>query len=499
MLTKKFVEEAAVTAASFEKEGLVVVPRPGTLIDGIARACDNQLATGIIAGSDTNVDNTLENTVEQVLNAANAVTSLNAGGIEDVHSEAMLVKTEEEVRKLRVTARITREHVMPLIQELYTSIKTVLDTNSHGRAAQYNIVSSGMPQLYTDPTFVAMIEPYNGLKVTEDAIPTAHAGRLPEEALVQMLNTGSGTMNEYVQAAVMRKEGFLTYLWESLFVDVSELGDSGIVRDHRTIRRVLYNEGNDDAALVGMFFLADSIVKGNYPEGFVFITNGSVTDKYAIECAQYLRDIAGSELRTRARAAMQAVQEGRLVLKYLDTEVVVIKDVYDQFLTKGGTNEMLYGNLFLRTRLFNETEILANGKELETTWERNLATILESDHNNMESHRYEVAFATFEKKIKEAQENEGVDSSLNMTDIMRSFKREYLRLERSDLDEFMIGLAKLVCRVRFPGTDFEAIILDMFAIKRKNPELSTDNVATLAFVNYIADHISNELALVRKS
>lgn len=502
MLTDVFIDESIAAAEQLRALNKSITGAPGSPVERLNHICDHTGGVMLATAIDQKEEGTQEYNDElkellrfittPTLNEENA-----SSGYLGNHTELLQSLVDQNKKGLITISRVVRDHVIPLIKDLHDSVKEGLEANSVGITNSYNVVPSTAPELLVTSSFTNLLAPYARLVLPNSLTAGCYLADKSDAEIVELIKTGSTTIDSLVEQLLIQHPNALRTVWDGLFLDVSLY--RGEVRGEDRIKELLYRHPDRSVHLVLTFLLACAVI--NTPRDNLLI-NSSGNEINVITTSQLkateLRDLSGKELSTLANVFSTNAENDILVTGFVGNEVHVDSQMYKDFLDAGGTNEMLLGAMVNKTRYYRSKEILSKGNELEAMWLRHLSLIMQKDKNNETIHKRRLTAEVFNRQIREAIQNEGSGTSLHASQMAVVFGKVYDGLTQYELENFYLACTKLICRTRFNDPVFELIITDMFNLSRSNPDLSVNDVATLAFINYIGKWLADQLVLIRK-
>ena len=496
MLTETFVKEAIVVAQQLNAHGATLTAAPNSPVDQLNRTLDS--TKSYFEGQLANTKEVEQRAIaikDYVLNTTDTDLTSSVSGFLGVHTEVLDRLIEENKKGLIALARVSKEYVMPIVKDLFMQVKEGLEHNALGTSAQMRVETTSTPDLLVDASFKNLISAYSGVGINESLTGGAYLGPMQDQDIVALMRTGMSSMDNLAIQAATQNPNTLQDVWENVFLDFTLKAPTTSANTALSLKEFLYRTDNHVANLIVTFFIANSLCNG-VPEGLMLVNSVS-SDQGTVQAFKAkvaeLRDTTGVMLLQLVKRSHAQLERNALVVEYQRDVVLVDRIAYKLFLERGGSNEMLLGGLFTKDRSYDLESILNNGSVLELVWEQNLGLLLERDRNNANSYRRRLASEVFERQLKDALSQD--ESSIDLSSMLRSFSNTYDKLSLDELEQFYIASVKLVCRSRFPDPAFEAILLNMYFIMQDQPELSIDNVASLAFARHVAGWLADQIVI----
>lgn len=501
MLTKEFVQESVSISNFFAERGKSITAAPNTALSRLVRSQDEKLRNAVLLGGtdvrgNPNLQpgfeadlavNLLCNSADQTINE---ITESN--GFMGVHAEVLDQEVQRSKQALLSVFHTARQVVMPQVKRLHEEVQSAMENNIHGRASRFEVVTSGTPNLYTSQSFRDRIAPYAGVGQGQITVFPRYFTTASDEALAEMVKTGMSSIDAEYDEALGGTDA-LRDLWNAFFVASAHVPNG---TPALTMAQIAESP-DSDRYFVGLYLLADAVMSNRIPEGVQYVAQGVDPVRAVSDICTNLRALVGKALFIRSNQAVEAVAGRRLVIRYDDYKVYVNGPVYDEFMQAGGTQEMILGNLLQRGKVYSMDEMLQRGSELEVVWARGVANVMETDRSNGMTIQRRVAAEVFKVMLAEIQEA-NPQAIVNVNQLTSTFLKTYDGLPELELRDFHIAATKLICRTLYTDPCFEQILMQMFSIKREQPNASMDLVVTLAFVNYIGRWLASQIVTNRR-
>ena len=508
MLTKEFVKEAVVVANFFAEQGKGITPGPNTALSRLVRSQDERLRNAaILGGVDIRGNATMpagfeaDLVVNMLTNTADV--SLNeiqeTGGFMGVHAEVLDQAVQENKKGLLSIFHVSREVIMPQIKKFHDAVCAAMENNSYGRATRFEVVPSGSMVIYTNPSFRDRVSQYastNQGALTQ--FPRFFTQAAPED-LADFVKTGMSSMDEEIDRSLGGNQ-VLVDLWAAFFVAPGQETVDGYNGSGQAITMAQIAEGpKSDQYMLGLFLLCDAVLRNKIPESVSYVAHNGDPQPTIQQACINARALVGKALYVRTKLLQDTVANRRLIVRYDDYKAYVNEPVYAEFMERGGTQEMILGNLMIRNKAFTLDEILTRGDELSRAWDNGVALMSEEDRKNSLTTQRRVAYEVFREMLKDIAEANPEATAINFNAIVATFLKTYDSLPETELREFHVAATRLICRTLYTDPCFETILMQMFSIKKEQPQASMETVATLAFVNYVGRWLVSQIVVNRRS
>lgn len=389
-----------------------------------------------------------------------------------LHDELMVTVTKIVSDSVVANLHLARNVVNPMIKQVMEDTQAHMDRCQQSSISPLQIVPFYFKPIWDSPILRELVDRYAELPLS----PVAVKG-LPIQApdnIASFLATGAGRFDEDVAAfADAVGEDRLRTVWNSLF---------SVQAAHSLSDVLVPNYENFDAAVIAFLFARR--LQQNIPEG-LNMSGG--------EWGDYISSILSQCGRAVCRAFDKRALDARTKTMFIafprfDTvgNVFVVGEVYDQFLAAGGSPEVIFGSIHSdRQTQFNA--LLEGAEGYRRTW-KNAFSLLQS----------QASFGRFNAMVeglREAMMKQLRELPEEYRQVTGEAYRELLRdrlthAKAADLENLWLICRKAVCRVIFPHTDAEKILVAIDTSKATHPVLDIREAALLAVVDYVCTWLS---------
>lgn len=460
MLNQSTVSLVTETAQVFALRNLRLVPIADTPVSELTR-CALKKAIVLTAypteGGEAASFNSL------LVDSANEVDGVGACE----HDTIMTAAIEAASGALNFNNNLARNIVNPAVERVSVSVVDALSNLSNSVREPVEVVSAYDRLFWTLPFTQEMLArfeetPLLPVTYTGPAIPYTDG----------LLLTGLATLDDAVAqyASELAATGELATIWDRAF-------GRGPFKCSDALEGSI--EYGIDAGLV--LYLAATALEQNPPTG---------TEMSATDWSTMLTEVkvqAGRMAWRNLSRLIRGRERNELVRSYPPSiapgsKIVVDEEVYRRFKEAGGTAETLKGALVSdRNTLYSA--LLEHREAYQAKW--NIASAALSAAS--EGQRWEIAIKAVERAV--AQEiNDLSDEDLIVSKAaLHKNLHEYLRnITTRDIEDPWNMARKVICRVIFPHTEAEAVLLAIDEQKRLRPELDIREAAFYAAIDQLA-------------
>lgn len=476
MLSLQAAESAYITAQNLDEKNIALVAKPGSLL------------AGLIATTYINHDPAQQNGEwYHDINAMCALTdsSSTATGYSE-HTARMEEISDVLAEKLTKHLFFTRTVVAPFVDAYAGRLTQSMELISGNPDNGMEVVMHSQAGPLTEPSLVdSILRNREAIYVQEPL-----CARLPEQddnQIRSMMITGAASVdssiNEYFTT---KEEGWLASRWKEIFCQQSFNTSPSRELDH-------FISGRDNVATALMVFLVTRRIWNTPIEG----TDMSAKS-YEDTMVNY-RTQSGLRLCHELERLDRDGQEGILVI---GTEkavggarrIIVNSVVYRDFLKKGGTNEMLLGNLLQPQQDVRVDELIKNKDLLEASWERHHA----HNKNYYDQKRLlqmrSCMVIEWESLAKEyTAEDFPIHERASAAAMVRRLAQN---VTAKDFDNVSALSLFITCQARFYKTDAYDILNGIQRARENNPKISVQEAAIIATTEHACRWVGKQLVPV---
>jgi len=163
-------------------------------------------------------------------------------------------------------------------------------------------------------------------------------------------------------------------------------------------------------------------------------------------------------------------------------EVLVNGEVYNVWLKEGGSPEILFGSLY-STKETDAQTLMAKADYFKGIWSHANSMITAAAANKRYSAMIAGLRAAMTKVINETPEDQ---LPVARADLHSRLAERLTHAKQKDLENLWHLCRKAVCRVIYPHTDAEKILLAIDVAGQQHPDMDVREIALLGTMDYIA-------------
>lgn len=495
MIRKEIAQSAIDLAEEFDRRGLGIAANPGSEIGRLIGAGTVTFTQPLRLGITPEELNAAYQPTADEIEADSSMGVVDEDGTSYGSQHALIL--EEEVTRLADDVRshlaFARGVVTPAVKEYHQRIENRL--NALPTAITYNpiILKNGLPEpLYTQIVADAL-KPYAGVKYQPITLrPQAPALEL--EQILELLTSGNASLDAE------------TSIW------VNKVG-SDLVKQ---VYDVVFSSRNDVDGNYAS--LVENKVTGTDAALAAFLIGRRVLDNPIEGCAVSLGDwtVAVGEIVDQAGLRLvhavgvheQDAKANMLITTYNTERVNVNAVVYENFLSSGGNDAILFGNLLADTPDLYVGPILDKASENLERWERKNRMMTTAAANRRfvdikSIARAElIALLSSNLALYYPQAGDGGQAVLNLDHplVVRAIEEVEALIEQFTLegiqDTWRVA-TELIAKGVFYYTDAFQILDGINRASAINPDIDAMEASFLSTVEYVADYLFEKLSVVK--
>lgn len=466
MLNENSIAVVADTASMLAEKRIHVTPLPETPLSDLVRLCTK--SASVVATVGTNGAETVPSFGDTLVTDSNEPDATGVSNFGDTFEAAV----KAVVGAVNFNNQLARNTVNPMIERVTSKIDSALDSLSNSASMPIEIQSLEAPALWSHPYIGEVFSRYEETTYS-DILYNGPAVAYDDALLV----TGAASFDEAIAqyAQYLASTGQLATIWNKIFgkgpfrtsealagTDPFETIDTGIV---------LYLAANTletmPPAETNMSLAAwESMVKSIKTQAGRVVYRG-------------LGRLNGERTRRHLiRSYPAQLVEGN--------KIVVDGPVYNQFISDGGSPEVLLGALY-SDRNASYSTLISNKDMYAEKWRVVQAALASAASGR----RLQTAIVALEEAVAYEINNLDEDLMLTSRSHMHAMLHQRLKLIGSRSLEDIWDLArKTICRTIFPHTDAEATLMAIDEQKRRRPDLDLREAALYASFDQLAQWLA---------
>ena len=473
MLSLQAAESAYVTTKELDEKGIALVAKPGSLL------------ASLVATTYINFDPAQQGgEYFHDLGAMCALTdqASTISGYSE-HTARMEETSDFLAQRLQKHLFFARTVVAPFVDAYAGRLAQAMESVAGNPDNGVEVVLRTQPGPLAEPSLISSIKLNASAVFTREELCN-DMPPLDDNQIRSLMQTGAASVDASISEFFAKKEeGWLAGRWKEIFCrSVTEAVPSDGLDAFIT--------GRDNVDTAMMVFLVTRSIWNKPMDG----CNMSA-DKYEQLMTNY-RTQAGLRLCYELECMDRDSQSGILITGMENVpggnqRVIVNASVYRDYLKKGGSNEMLLGNLLQPVRDTRADVILEKKDLLEASWQRHFAY----NKNFYDQKRLlDMRQALVTEWDYLVREYTGEDFPVHERAVARAL---IVRLTHTvvpkDFDDLNGLSLRLVCAARFYKTDAIEILGGMQRAKENNPGISPQEAANISVTEYVCRWIGKHL------
>lgn len=473
MLSLQAAESTYILTKALDEKGIALVAKPGSLLASLVAATYINYDPAQQGGEyfhDTNA-------MCALTDSASAATGFSE------HTARMEEISDFLAEKLQKHLFYARTVVAPFVDAYAGRLQQAMELVGSNPDNGVEVVLHTQPGPLSEPGLVKSIQLNQEVIFSREAL----LGGLPcldDNQIRALMMTGSASVDAAIAEHFSKlPEGWLAARWKSIFcVSPTE----PVPADG--LDAFIAGRENVDTAL--MVFLVSRRIWNAPPEG----TNMAAT-AYENALTAY-REQSGLRLCHELERLDRDSQAGILIIGTESVagggiRVKVNASVYKDFLKKGGSNEVLLGNLLQSQKETRVDALLEKKDVLEAAWTRQYAM---NRAFYDQKRLLQMRSAVVGEWEYLAQDYTPEDFPVEERATSRALiLRESHTLTPKDFDDLPALALCLACHARFFKTDAEQILGGMQRARENNPGLSAQEAANISVTEYVCRWIGAQL------
>jgi len=475
MLHRHVLEAITTTASINADSNIVFRPKQSTPLEEL-------ISSGVSLIDDTD-------DAVNIIESIHLNTMLKDSGGTIPHDLAM-----EEVVKLASDAvssmlNITRNVVRPFIVDQVNKLEAYVDDHLE-KGHRHEILPVFLESAFSNPSITSLTERYAETPVDDVLRSSTVFPKLDGAQLRELIKTGITRIdNDIATLLDDLPPEFLFNMYEESFRASFVEQPKGL--DEQAQARL------DRANAMLSFFIAKRFYEETPSEVTISLSefNNAVAGHLSQAGRRIFRIVAQREAYIR---------QGRLILSMpqpnmFKKPIVVVGEVYNQYLKDGGKPEWLMGACLAGERMPSPTTLLTEGQVFQNTYDR-----AERMHKSQNGAKRNSALAAGMREqlsayISAVDEN---DKSIviDSKEVLRQRADEYIGSTaiHANLSTYEY-VRVIICKVFFPQTEALRILTEIDAHAANNPALTPREAATLTTIDLVCGWVASQIDVVRNA
>ena len=468
MLTKSSISAAYPLATLLTQQGSILFPSIESPLSLLTRRTIDGLAVFEAEG-----EGFVAPALDQQIETATSVASNIDGS--SPHDEVMDESIKLLTKSVSFVLNHTRNVVLPMIKKAAIEMLADILESANGDLAPLDIVPYYFKPLWNSPVFQDLVNRYSGISTP---VVKFRGGAIEcdcGEDYAQLLLTGAGSFDDEVREFA-RDVGAerIKAVWDAIFGGQATSSDA--------VLGSRYDRFDTNA----IAFLMARRMTMDVPAG---------VDMGLSEWKDYVASIvqaAGVACINAYRTRDLDMGSNRLIISAPVGDeprgsVIVVGDVYDRFLKDGGSPEIIFGALYSNEpRTYSA--LLSQGEFHAKVWKR----IYSLHRTNLSFERYRAMIEGLRLAVSKAI-TEMAEDELPATraELQNRLNERLTHVKQKDMEDIYHVARKAICRVIFPHTDAEKMLLAIDAAAEANPDLDPREAALMATIEYVSQWLAS--------
>lgn len=375
------------------------------------------------------------------------------------------------------------------IVDITGKVEDALSSRIDGAENPIVIVENGYAGAWNTLELTRLVSNINGVEAPRLAKAPSVFPEIKEEDLPLLLESGSSELQPFINDWVVSVTPAVACKYLNDAYAKGSIMTTSDLRDDR-ISRI----GGRDVVLA--LLVAGKNLVANIPEGTEVSLNELQRDM-ALWTRQLCTRIA-YEISRRENTS----KSGILVVSYPApeainaaiaseaTSIVVNRDVYQEFLSKGGVPEILIGAMLTNAPIRMD-ELLAGA-----TMYQNAAEVAQAQlRSTAIANRLKIVRDVITVEVTAAINEDSEDLPVDRVVMHKLLAKESKNIYMGDIEDIACLVQRIVCRVMFEGTDVERILSAMSTFSKKEDNTDPRVAAGAAVLDLLVEWLADQIEL----
>jgi hypothetical protein len=390
-----------------------------------------------------------------------------------------------------------RTVVAPIIADIVQKTEKSLNDRRTGRAvlSEYRVDIYNYPDLLFNQSFIDLVDEFStgdmGRVVKCDL-------RLPAQTFEEVkafLLTGSKLIDTKIEEWIAaRGEAFLLDTWNTFFSKEKPQGVAGTelkeYLNQFSLNPLGYTASDRGIAILLLAdHLFDSPIEG---------TEMNLSDMNSLLAAY--RETAATFLHNDLDNIDKQAKHGILIRSSGDKTVVVNGHVYADWLKiEGNSVEILLGTLLkLPTKYFTIAALEAEKLDLVKAWAEYVTMAKTSAVlNEVDIIRSCLTSFFIDYMVSKFIEDPDNPITAQRPILVKKFEQEISQATPDELRAMWLPVTKGVCRVLFPASRAEEILIGMDTVSKSNPDIDPRQAATFVVIELVSKWVASQIKVCK--
>lgn len=471
-LSKTSVGMGQIVGQALANKGIELAPVPGTALESLV---DISTAHHKVSASAKVLAGEFERP-ELTVSMLSASDEIHGEDTVPVHTTVMADAVSDLSRQIAAALDLAQNTVNPTIKRVVESVTAAVDAASQASGSPLEILEKRPDPILDSVYLQESVLRYNGRP--RDA--SLRSFGIAATDILDRLSTGHAGMDEQITEFLGRvSTDFAASVWNCLFNSSPASSMDVYARPSQV-----------NAAVLAYFFAAKAAVE--IPDGL----NVELSE-WREYCSRIVSS-AGAAISASYDDRAKARKFGALVV-HCPSEttptgyITVDGDKYAEFLAQGGTPELIFGAAY-GDRNFETSRLLANAEKLTKEWARVLSMFRTSMAYKAQDAMINGLRAAISAEINALPENLQIGDKA----VYHSRLQDMLPQARArDMADLWDLSRRFVCRVIYPNSDSEALLLAIDEQGKFNPSMPEREMALCATIELVARWVAKQVIPTR--
>lgn len=404
----------------------------------------------------------------------------------NIHTTEMNAITESVANSVRITMDVARNKVNPVVTSIVTAIDREFKENVYNYGLNVELVFADELPLLKNDKFISMINGNRTAASVREVLSVNAFASISRDRLPEFLKTDVDSVDVDIAN------------WFNIFGSdkLSHVFDLVFARQGNTAYNV-YEWLRDDQD----FAIAAYLIARNFLSNEDALDHAVDLSLSEIKAALTLvQNAAGGVINANMDRIKSSKKRDVLVHTYPGRgavvthagknaeilRVLVHKEKFDEFVSKGGNVDMIYGNILENNRQYSVDDIIANGRVTQRRWESHALSL----RNIADSRKFEVfKRAILSSVIDWVREQDAY--AVGLDQLVLQARGLVGKLHYGDMANIYDTVLCIVDELLFSNTDAVKFLRIMNKYSVDQPNLDMRHIATLAAYEYTAAWVSS--------
>lgn len=404
----------------------------------------------------------------------------------DTHAQTLDDASTVIANSVAKTINIARNVVNPAVVKVIKDIQHAFDQSQLGVSANIGMRFTDENSLLNSVDFISMVNGAASSKVLNKVDGVGAFKELTKSEILTLLKTNVDSIDVDVAK-------WISATGESRIKEIFEIS---FVWSNTDIKRDL----SDIDFAIGVFLFANHIIKNE--DTLEHVNNISLTELRAI--LSTMINQSAIFIKGRLDSLKRDSERGQLIHSYPratninkgdyteNNQVIINRSMFEDFISKGGNIEMIYGNTLMDSRGYTVDAILTNGKKAERLWESHMLNL----RNQVDSNRLNIFKRTIISSMGQWIKDHD-DFSISHDNIIMAIRSHVSKIDYSHLNDIYNTVLNILDKTLFNDSDAVKYLRIMNTYAEQYPNLDIRQIATLAATEYVSAWVSS-MILVEK-